>query len=121
MTISLFENIFITLVPVTTINGSYPNVLVGQTVELFCTILLPGITAIPNNINYTVNWYHNNMIVSQSTAIGSLVHTFIIEDVNSNHSGRYTCGTDLSGPSNSFNLLVLTGKPFMHVWIHMRS
>ena len=112
---------FIILVPVTTINGSEPNVLVGQTVELFCTISLPGITTIPDNINYTVNWFHNNIIVFQSTAIGSLVHTFTIEDVDLSHSGRYMCSAALSEPVNSFTLLVLTSKPHMHVWMGTHS
>ena len=84
--------------------------------ELFCNISLPGITTIPNDINYTVNWFHDSIIVFQSAAIGSLVHTFTIEDVNSNHSGRYMCSTDLSEPVDSFTLLVLTSKPYMHVW-----
>jgi len=92
-------------------------VLVGQTVELFCNISLSGIATIPNDINYTVNWFHDNVIVFQSTAIGSLVHTFIIEDVDSSHSGRYMCSTDLSEPVGSFTLLVLTSKPHMHVWM----
>ena len=103
--------LFITLAPTTIINGSDPNVLVGQTVELFCYISLPGIVTIPNNINYTVTWFRGPSVVFQSSSFGSLTHTYTIESVSLNDTGYYRCAVDQSEPDidNSFILVVLSG------------
>ena len=105
----------VTLVPNTTINGSYPNVLVGQTVKLFCYITLLESVTVSENINYTVDWSHGQERVYQSSAVGSLVHTYMIVNASLSDSGEYTCAVhvskpaDVSEPPDLFNLSVFSG------------
>ena len=108
------EIFLIILAPDITINGSYPNILVGETVELFCYISFPELVTIPDNINYTVNWFflsiqENLTIVFRSSVVGSLKHTYTIDNISLSASGEYLCRVDLFEPGNSYTVSVFSG------------
>lgn len=115
VSIMINEIFLIILGPYTTINGSYPYILVGETVELFCYISFPELVAIPDNINYTVTWYlfmfkQRPKIVFQSSAVGSLKHTYTIENISLSASGEYVCTVEESfEPGNFYTLSVFSG------------
>ena len=100
---------YVSIVPLTTINGSHPNILVGQTVELFCQISLPEFVTVSDNLNYTIHWFQGPDLVHQSTAVGNLVHTFMIANASLSDGGEYACAVDVSEPVNSFHLSVFSG------------
>lgn len=83
--------------------------------ELICYISLPEFVTVSNNINYTVDWFHGQERVYQSSSIGSLVHTYMIVNASLSHSGEYTCAVhvsepvDVPRPINSFSLTVFSG------------
>ena len=96
------------IAPVITINGSYSHVQVGQTVELFCHISFPSFVTIPDNVSYPVEFLHGNDIF-QSPPIGSLIHTFTIQNVNLIDAGTYTCAVSSFRSTNSFGFFVFSG------------
>jgi len=64
-------------------------------------------TAFPDS--FTVDWYKDSDIINTTTVVGSSVHMLVLDSVNVNSSGLYTCAVSGFTEGNEVQLNVFTG------------